>query len=251
VTVHGAIIVDDEPLARERVRTLLERHDRWNVLAECGDGEEAVRTIESQGPDLVFLDIQMPQLDGFGVLEALGPARMPAVIFVTAFDEFALKAFDVSAVDYLLKPIEPERFDVALQRAIDRIEGRGTRADMSQLLAYWRRQQPANQRFVVRTGGRITLVKASEIDWIDAAGNYVRLHTAGGSHLVRDTMNAVEQRLDPAVFLRVHRSAIVNIDRVSSLEPYFHGEYVVIMRDGTRLTTSRSHSRQLRALLKI
>lgn len=246
-----AVIVDDEPLARERIRTLLAEQPEWTVAAECGDGLEAVVAIERERPDLVFLDIQMPELDGFEVLDALGPSA-PAIIFVTAFDEFALRAFEVSAVDYLLKPIDPTRFDQALGRARMRLGAtvQDASLQLEQLMQLWRARQHLAIRFVVRDGGTISFVKVQDVDWIDAAGNYVRLHAGGRAYLVRDTMKAVEARLDPATFVRVHRSAIVNIDQVSALEPYFHGEYVVIMRDGARLTSSRSHSERLRALLK-
>jgi two-component system LytT family response regulator len=252
MTPLRAVIVDDEPLARERIRTLLADYPDWTLAAECGDGLEAVAAIERERPDLVFLDIQMPELDGFEVLDALGPGSAPAIIFVTAFDEFALRAFEVSAVDYLLKPIDSSRFQQALDRARGRLGARVQEANLQfeQLVQLWRTRQNLATRFVVRDGGTISFVKVQDVDWIDAAGNYVRLHAAGREHLVRDTMKAVEARLDPAVFVRVHRSAIVNIDRVSALEPYFHGEYVVIMRDGARLTSSRSHSERLRSLLK-
>jgi two-component system, LytTR family, response regulator len=249
--LRRAVIVDDEPLARERIRTLLADSPDWAVAAECRDGLEAVAAIERERPDLVFLDIQMPELDGFEVLDALGPT-VPAIIFVTAFDEFALRAFEVSAVDYLLKPIDPTRFQQALDRARTRMSAKVQDASvqLEQLVQLWRARQHLATRFVVRDGGTISFVKVEDVDWIDAAGNYVRLHATGRAYLVRDTMKAVEARLDPAAFVRVHRSAIVNIDRVSALEPYFHGEYVVIMRDGTRLTSSRSHSERLRVLLK-
>jgi two-component system LytT family response regulator len=249
--LRRAVIVDDEPLARERIRTLLADSPDWTVAAECRDGLEAVAVIEREQPDLVFLDIQMPELDGFEVLDALGPT-VPAIIFVTAFDEFALRAFEVSAVDYLLKPIDPTRFRQALDRVRTRMSAKVQDASvqLEQLVQLWRARQHLATRFVVRDGGTISFVKVEDVDWIDAAGNYVRLHAAGRAFLVRDTMKAVEARLDPATFVRVHRSAIVNIDRVSALEPYFHGEYVVIMRDGARLTSSRSHSERLRALLK-
>lgn len=247
-----AVIVDDEPLARERIRTLLTDYPEWVVAAECGDGLDAVQAIGREQPDLVFLDIQMPELDGFEVLEALGPSSAPAIIFITAFDEFALRAFEVSAVDYLLKPIDPSHFQQALGRARARLgqTPRDPSLQLEQLMRFWREQQGLASRFVVRDGGKISFVKVKDVDWIDAAGNYIRLHADGRVYLVRDTMKAVEARLDPAFFIRVHRSAIVNIDRVSALEPYFHGEYVVIMRDGSKLTSSRSHSERLRALLK-
>jgi two-component system LytT family response regulator len=246
------VIVDDEPLPRERIATLLSAHPEIEVAAECGDGGEAVRVIAETQPDLVFLDIQMPVLDGFEVLEALSPGPLPSVIFVTAFDEYAVRAFEVSALDYLLKPIDPARFEQALARAVDRL--RSARpdggAELVAFLSRWRAERGYAARFVVRSGGKLTLVRTSDVDWIDAAGNYVRLHCGGRQHLLRETMKSIEARLDPDVFVRVHRSAIVNVDRIASLEPYFHGEYVVVMRDGTKLTSSRSHSGRLRALLK-
>lgn len=246
-----AVIVDDEPLPRERIATLLAAHPEIEIVAECGDGAEAVRVICETRPDLVFLDIQMPELDGFEVLEALGGDHLPAVIFVTAFDEYAVRAFEVSAIDYLLKPIDPARFEQALGRAMQRVTASPeATGELVAFLSRWRAQRGFAARFVVRSGGKLTFVRPQEVDWIDAAGNYVRLHTAGRQHLIRETMKSIESRLDPDVFVRVHRSAIVNIDRVASLEPYFHGEYIVIMRDGAKLTSSRSHSGRLRALLK-
>jgi two-component system, LytTR family, response regulator len=246
-----AVIVDDEPLPRERIATLLAGHPEIRIVAQCGDGEEAVRVIGEEQPDLVFLDIQMPELDGFEVLEALDPEKLPAVIFVTAFDEYAVRAFEVSVIDYLLKPIDPERFELALDRALARMEGPAMdSAELKDFLNRWRAQRGYVTRFVVRSGSKVTFVRPQEVDWIDAAGNYVRLHAAGRQHLVRETMKSIESRLDPEVFVRVHRSAIVNIDRIVSLEPYFHGEYVVVMRDGSKLTSSRSHSARLRALIK-
>jgi two-component system LytT family response regulator len=246
-----AVIVDDEPLPRERIATLLAGHPEVGIIAECGDGAEAVRVIADSRPDLVFLDIQMPELDGFEVLEALDEDSLPAVIFVTAFDEYAVRAFEVSAIDYLLKPIDPARFEQALGRALQRISARPEAGgELLAFLSRWRVQRGFATRFVVRAGGKLTFVRPQEVDWIDAAGNYVRLHAGGRQHLVRETMKSIESRLDPEVFVRVHRSAIVNIDRVASLELYFHGEYVVVMRDGSKLTSSRSHSGRLRAMLK-
>ena len=246
-----AVIVDDEPLPRERIATLLEAHPEVEIVAECGDGAEAVRVIAESRPDLLFLDIQMPELDGFEVLEALESDRLPAVVFVTAFDEYAVRAFEVSAIDYLLKPIDPARFELALGRALQRISASPEAgAELLAFLSRWRAERGFATRFVVRSGGKLTFVRPEDVDWIDAAGNYVRLHVAGRPHLIRETMKSIESRLDPEVFVRVHRSAIVNIDRVASLEPYFHGEYVVVMRDGSKLTSSRSHSARLRALIR-
>jgi len=246
-----AVIVDDEPLPRERIATLLETHPEVEIVAECRDGAEAVRVIPEVKADLLFLDIQMPELDGFEVLEALEGDQLPAVIFVTAFDEYAVRAFEVSAIDYLLKPIDPVRFEQALGRALERMtRSPDASGELQSFLSRWRAQRGFAARFVVRAGGKVTFIRPQDVDWIDAAGNYVRLHSGGRQHLVRETMKSIDSRLDPEVFVRVHRSAIVNIDRVASLEPYFHGEYVVIMRDGSKLTSSRSHSGRLRALLK-
>jgi two-component system LytT family response regulator len=245
-----AVIVDDEPLPRERIATLLAGHPEVEIVAECSDGAEAVRVLAEAKPDLVFLDIQMPELDGFEVLEALN-GELPAVIFVTAFDEYAVRAFEVSAIDYLLKPIDPARFERALSRALERMQGNPESGESLQaFLTQWRAHRGYSARFVVRAQGKLIFVRPQDIDWVDAAGNYVRLHTDGRTHLIRETMKSIEARLDPEVFVRVHRSAIVNLDRVVSLEPYFHGEYVVRMRDGSKLTSSRSHSPRLRALLK-
>lgn len=243
------VLADDEPLARERLRTLLAVRSDCTLAGECADGAEAVAVIAAERPDLVLLDVQMPELDGFEVLEALPPDVHPGIVFVTAYDEYAVRAFDVSAVDYLLKPVEPARFTAALDRAAAR-RGPAAAPDFSALLAEVRALRGPARRFVVRDGHRIRFIAADDVDWIDAAGNYVRLHVAGGSHLLRDTMKSVEARLDPERFVRVHRSAIVNLERVVSMEPYFHGEYVLTLRDGTRLNSSRSQGARLRALVR-
>ncbi len=247
------LIVDDEPLPRERIRTLLSDRGGVEIVGECQDGAEAVTAIEEVRPDLVFLDVQMPELDGFGVLSALSGDALPAVIFVTAYNEYAIAAFEVNAVDYLLKPIHPKRFDKALTRAIAQLDPSGKRqADqhLVDLVAQLRAERGYTRRFVVRTGARISFVQADEVDWIDAAANYVQLHVSGKVHLVRGTMKSLETQLNPEVFVRVHRSVIINIDRVASIEPYGHGEYLVTMQDGARLTTSRTYSDRLRALLR-
>jgi two-component system LytT family response regulator len=252
-------VVDDEPDARQRVLDLLASHDDVTVVAACRDGAEAAETLGAlvlrDGVDLVFLDVQMPELDGFDVVQALadqvGSDRLPAVVFVTAYDDYAMRAFDVSAVDYLLKPYDRERFERALARGASRAAG--TEAAVRALLTHLNdggtaREQYA-RRFVVRANGRLFPVRVDDVDWLDVDGNYVRLHTRAGVHLVRETLSAVEARLDPKVFARVHRSAIVQFDRIASLEPYFHGEYVITMKDGSKLTASRSYSVRLRALL--
>lgn len=246
------LIVDDEPLPRERIRTLLAEHPAVEVIGESRDGQEALQNILTEHPDLVFLDIQMPELDGFDVIQAIAPDQLPAIIFVTAFDEYAIRAFEVNAIDYLLKPINAARFEIALRRALNRLaqddtcEANRTLMDFVERL---RAEQQYNRRFVVRSGSRLSFVRACDVDWLDVADNYVRLHVAGRDHLVRDTLKSVEAQLNPQVFLRVHRSIIINLDRVESVEPYSHGDYLVTMKDGTRLTTSRSYSERLRKLL--
>ena len=247
-------IVDDEPLARERIRTLLQEQGGSEIVAECADGEQAVAAILALAPDIVFLDIQMPELDGFGVLEALGPDTPPAVVFVTAFDEYAVRAFEAEAIDYLLKPVTPERFDKALARARQRLEsgppGGAADEEVRAFVARMQAERGHATRFVARDGAKVTFIRIEDVDLIEAAGNYARIHAAGRAHLVRNTLKAIESRLDPRQFVRVHRSAIVRLERIASLEPYFHGEYVVTLRDGTRLTSSRSYSVRLRALLR-
>jgi two-component system LytT family response regulator len=236
MTPTRAIIVDDEALARERVRMLLADAPGITVVAECSGGREAVEQIVAERPDLVFLDVQMPDLDGFDVLEAVASEWLPAVIFVTAYDEYAIKAFDVHAIDYLLKPIEPERFRKALARVKKR--------DLLALLD----ERPID-RLVIRTRSKVSFLKPSEIDWIEADGKHAVLHAGRETHVVRHTLTRLEQRLVPHGFVRVHRSAIVNVDRIKELEPWFHGEYVVILNDGTKLTSSAAHSQALHRII--
>jgi two-component system LytT family response regulator len=231
-----ALIVDDEALARERVRTLLAGASGITVVAECSGGREAVEKILAERPDLVLLDVQMPDLDGFEVLEAVASEWLPAVIFVTAYDEYAIKAFDVHAIDYLLKPIEPERFRKALARVQKR--------DLIAMLD----ERPID-RLVIRTRSKVSFLKPSEIDWIEADGKHAILHAGREMHVVRHTLTRLEQRLASHGFVRVHRSAIVNVDRIKELEPWFHGEFVVILKDGTKLTSSAAHSQALHRII--
>jgi two-component system, LytTR family, response regulator len=247
-----ALIIDDEPLPRERIRTLLAERRDVEVIGECRDGQEAVNAILAERPDLVFLDIQMPELDGFEVIKAISNEFMPAIVFVTSFDEYAIRAFEVNAIDYLLKPINAARFEESVLRAIDRLTQSNVRESERKLLDFIELLRAEHQhvtRFVVRSGSRLSFVRASNVDWIDAADNYVRLHVGGREHFLRDTLKSVEIQLDPEIFVRVHRSVIINLDRVESVEPYSHGEYVVTMKDGAKLTTSRSYSERLRLLL--
>ena len=242
------LIVDDEALARERLRQLLEREPEIEIVGECADGRDAVSTIQRESPDLVFLDIQMPELDGFGVLAAMGAEPAPLVVFVTAHDQFALRAFEVHAVDYLLKPFDRERFQTALRRALERVKHRESGAierRQSALLAELKPAPKSAERLAVKSGGRVVFVKIHDIDWIEAAHNYVELHAGKESHLLRETLNAIEARLAPEIFVRISRSVIVNLERIKELQPLFHGEYTVTLHNGTRLTLSRRYRDQL------
>ena len=241
------LIADDEPLARERLRTLLGAEDWVEVVAECQNGTEAVDSIARLQPDLVFLDVQMPGATGFDVIDAVGPDRMPLVVFVTAFDKYALRAFDVHALDYLLKPFDRERFGQALGRARQQLERRSSGDLERRLLELVQdlRGQHKLERFVIKAGGRVFFVRSDEIDWIEAAGNYVKLHVGADAHLFRETMNALESQLNPDTFYRIHRSHIVNIERVKELQPWFNGEYVVVLHNGTQLRLSRSYREKL------
>ena len=247
------LIVDDEPLAREGMRMHLKDAEDIEVVGECGDGEDAVIAIDALAPDLVFLDVQMPGLDGFGVIEAVGTGTIPAVVFVTAHEEFAVRAFDAHALDYVLKPVEPERLQRALQRVRAQLENRnGEDLDtrLRALLGKVRPQGSYVERLAVRAGGRISFVRTADIDWVAAEGNYARIHAAGATHLIRETMNALETRLDPERFVRIHRSTIVNSDRIQELEPLFQGDYLIILRDGTRLPSSRAYRDRLRRFIE-
>ena len=238
------LIVDDEPLARERLQKLIAAESDVELVGTCANGREAVEAILEHAPDLVFLDVQMPELDGFGVINELDPAKMPVIVFVTAHDQFALKAFEVHAVDFLLKPFDQERFQKALKRAKERIaQRRPGELDqrLAALLAELRPEGSAPERLAIKSSGRVVFVKTSDIDWIEAADNYVNLHVGNESHLHRETMTALGERLPAKKFLRISRSTIVNVERIKELQPLFHGEYAVILRNGKTLTLSRSY----------
>ena len=242
------LIVDDEPLARERLRTLLQEEPGLEVVGEASDAASAAEAIAASAPDLVFLDVQMPGATGFDVIAAVGADKMPLVVFVTAYDRYALRAFEVHALDYLLKPFDRERFGHTLARARRQLEGRSSGDLERRLMAIVQDLKPPHtkvERFVIKTGGRVFFVRADEIDWIEAAGNYVKLHVGTDTHLFRETMNAVEARLDRDMFFRIHRSHIVNIERIRELQPWFNGEYVVFLKNGTRLTLSRGYREKL------
>jgi len=246
------LIVDDEPLARERLRRLLESEPSVEVAGECGDGASAVATISATSPDLVFLDVQMPEFGGFEVLEKLSSDKLPAVIFVTAYDQFALKAFEVHAIDYLLKPINPDRLKQALQRALNQIQQQQA-TDLSRRLAALLAEvgggARAPERLAVKSSGKVVFIKVEDIDWVEAADNYVNLHVGAESFLHRETMSALESLLPASKFMRISRSTIVNVDRIKELQPLFHGEYSVILRNGARLTLSRSYRDKLAQLM--
>jgi two-component system LytT family response regulator len=245
------LIVDDEPIARRGIRQHLSVHPSYEIVGECGNGAEAVRAIATLQPDLVFLDIQMPEMDGFGVINAVGAAKMPTVIFVTAYDQFALRAFEAHAIDYLLKPFDKARFARALDRARRQIEMTGV-DDLRERLAELLREGSAEKhvhRLVIRSAGRIFFLGVDEIDWIEAADNYVVVHAGRDTHLLRDTMNRLESRLDPNRFVRIRRSSMVNVDRIKELRPLFHGEYEVVLLDGQTLASSRRYRGRVDALL--
>jgi two-component system, LytTR family, response regulator len=242
-----ALIVDDEPLARERISTLLARHPDVEIAGECATGRKAVATIRKERPDLVFIDVQMPEMNGFDVVEAIGPNEIPAEIFVTAYDKYALRAFDVYALDYLLKPFDRERFDKALDRAREHLDlRRGD--DFAERLVRMLAARESN-RIVIRSGGRVMFLRTTEIDWIEAAGNYLRVHAGRDEHLLRETLNDLLSRLDAGRFVRIHRSTIVNIDKIKKLEPLFHGDLQVILQNGVKLTLSRTYRAELEKIL--
>lgn len=243
-----ALLVDDESLARERLKAFAALEPDLELVGECADGASAAASIEALAPDLVFLDIQLPELDGFQVIEAVGVDRMPPVLFVTAYDRHALKAFEVHAVDYLLKPFDRPRFQASLARARTWIQGAADAGRLAGLLESVQAARPPQDRLLVRAGDRHLLLRTDEIQWIEAEDNYVRLHVEGTSHLVRGTMGAILQKLDPERFKRVHRSSIVNLDFVKELRPWFHGDYQVLLADGTRLTMPRAYRDQITRL---
>jgi two-component system LytT family response regulator len=253
MTPIRTLIVDDEPLARERLRALLEDRPTIEVVGECENGKDALDAIRRRRPELVFLDVQMPELDGFDVLDALPLDRWPAVIFVTAYDQYALRAFDVHALDYLLKPFDRARFDRALRRAERMLREPGPPHVVDErlvaLLEGLRKERHRPPRIIVRSGGRIFFITVPEIDWIEAAGNYVKLHVGAATHLLRETMKSLEQQLDTARFVRVHRSTLVNLDRIKELQQAADGDWEVVLRDGTRLNAGRDADARLRQIL--
>jgi two-component system LytT family response regulator len=247
------LIVDDEPLARDRLRQLLEGDEEVEIVGEAGRGQDAVAAIKSLAPDLVFLDVQMPEMDGFAALEALETEpRLPMVIFVTAFDHHALRAFEVSALDYLLKPYERERFEQALRRAKDALKQAFDNRQQRRIIAMLEELKGGGRRLEwlsVKVDERVLLLRVSEIDWIEAEGNYVRVHTGKQSHFLRETISGLEEQLDPTTFVRTQRGAIVNVNRIRELHVWTRGDYRIVLHDGTELTLSRHYRENLDALL--
>lgn len=256
-TVHTAIIADDEPLAREVIKAYLKAHGNIRVVAECGDGKSTVAAVREHHPDILFLDVQMPGLDGFAVLDALkSEKKLPAVVFASAFNRYAIHAFEVSAVDYLLKPFDCTRFDAALKKALRTVDDQERLQELAsrlhEALEQTRMELGANgwlQRFLVRGSKRILLVNASDVQWIEAAGDNTILHTPTDSHVISDSLTALEQRLDPQQFLRIHRSTIVKVKCIHELVPHFNGEYYVVLDPKTKLKLSRSYRDSARRIL--
>ena len=252
MTKIRTLVVDDEPVARARLLALLTEEPDIEVVGECASGRQAVSAVADTAPDLMFLDVQMPEMDGFELARVLGPERMPAVVFVTAFDQYALRAFEIHALDYLLKPFSAQRFKSALSHAREQLVRRQATTLSRELLALLpdiRRREPLVDRLVVKSSGRVHFVRTADIDWCEAAGNYVCLHVGAQSHLLRETMNHLETQLDPQQFVRIHRSTIVNVDRIQELRSSFNGEHVVLLSSGTRLTLSRGCRDVLQARL--
>jgi two-component system LytT family response regulator len=242
------VVVDDEPLAREGLKLHLQQHPDVEVVGEAADGRRAIALVTSLKPDLLFLDVQMPLLDGFAVVDALAERQLPAVVFVTAFDRYAMRAFDVHAIDYLLKPFTAERFEAAMRRARSEIEAVGSsesRRRLLELIADRAGEALHLQRFVIKCGEGYRLVPADDVTSFEAQGNYVRLTTGNGHHLVRITMAELEKRLDPKHFARIHRSTMVNIDRIKEITPAWHGDFEVLLHDGQRLRLSRNFRERL------
>ncbi len=247
-----ALVIDDEPLARKRILRLLGDEPDIEVVGECGNPRDAQAFLKQETPDLVFLDVQMPEMDGFDLLREVGTRKPPAVVFVTAYDGYALKAFEVNAFDYLLKPFDEARFRLALERVRERLARREEDTLSNQLAALVDTLSPARPsrgRIAIKSAGKVMFVNVSDIDWIEAADNYACLHCNGITHVLRETMNSLEAKLDRTQFARIHRSLIVNIDRIAEMQPWFRGDYLVILKDGTKLKLSRTYRDALSGML--
>ena len=247
-----AVIVDDELLARKFIRRMLKHEANWELVGEASNGREAVETIRTQKPDIVFLDVQMPEMDGFAVLEQVGLGQLPDIVFTTAYESYAIRAFELHALDYLLKPFDQQRFRDAIRHAKERLHSRQRedgRRQIGALLERINSRQPYLDRLIIKADGRITFLNTHEIDWIEADDKYVHLHTGKGARMVRQTLSAMETQLDPARFVRIHRSTMVNIERIKELQPLFNGEYSLHLEDKTKLTLSRTYKEKLFGLL--
>jgi two-component system LytT family response regulator len=247
------LIVDDEPPARKRLRDLLATEPALEIIGEAGSGTEAVRMIRGERPDLVFLDIQMPGTDGFGVIREIAEDNPPIVVFVTAHDEHAIKAFEVQAVDYVLKPVLEPRLKEAVRRAVERIRSgaRATNGELARLLERLAQSAaPQSSRLPIKRDGSVTFVPVDDVDWLEADGDYVRIHAGKATHVVRETITEVLSKLPPARFLRVHRSIVVNAERIREVQPWFKGDYVLILHDGTKLRSGRTYRTVVQALIE-
>jgi two-component system LytT family response regulator len=249
--VMRVLIVDDEPLARRGVRRLLEGESDVEIVGEAGSGTQALEKIRTLAPDLVFLDIQMPEMDGLELVATIGPGAMPAVVFITAFDRYAIEAFDLHAADYVLKPVDPERFQRALQRARARVAG-GEREELEtrlrRLLEGLRGTR--GDRLVIRSAGKVQFVRVDEIDWVHAEDNYCRIYAGGATYLMRETVTGLEARLDPSLFVRIRRSTIVRVDRIREIRPLLNGTFELLLLDGTRIVSSRRFREKVEGLMR-
>jgi two-component system LytT family response regulator len=247
-----ALIVDDEPLARAHLRTLLRERGDVDVIGESGDGRSAIDQIRRLTPDMVLLDIQMPELDGLEVIREVGPAKMPAVVFVTAYDEHALAAFEVHAFDYILKPVSRQRFTQAIDRVVGLIRTEAPPAEqpLTALIEAMRSERTALDRIAVKADGRVLFIRVGDIDWIEADDDLVRIHTGKVVHTHRSTLTHLEERLPASKFLRVHRSALVNVDRIREIQPWFQGDWVLILHDGTRVHSGKSYRAKVREYIE-
>ena len=246
------IIVDDEPLARNKLKLFLAKEPDIEIVRECANGREAIAALGKYRADVMFLDIQMPEIDGFGVVGAVAPERLPFVVFVTAHDAFAVKAFEVHALDYLLKPFDRERLKESLVRVRKAMQRASIERHHSQILSLLndlKKQRPQPERILIKASGRVYFVTIDEIDWVEAEGNYIKLHVGNETHLLRQTIKALEQQLDPHHFVRIHRSTIINVDRIKELQPWFGGDYLAILRNGHRLNVSRTFRKRLTQFL--
>jgi two-component system LytT family response regulator len=249
----GVLIVDDEPLARDRIREMLKDDGDVQIIGEAGNGREAIQAIAAHAPDIIFLDVQMPDMDGFEVLKTLRRKPLPLIIFCTAYDQHALRAFDVHAIDYLMKPFDRKRFGNALDHAKDRLKFPGGDPDTARIMKLLNELKKGArylERFAIKKGEKVIFVRAEDVDSIEAEGNYVRLNLASTSHLLRETINNVESQIDPRLFVRIHRSTIVNMNRVKELQSWGKGEYRVVLHSGACHTLSRGYREHFDSFIK-